>query len=194
MKKPEFHFPPRLKKLKRGGPAITQPKDAGLIIGYAGVGHESRVLELGSGSGFMTVQLANVVREVVSYEKRKEFLEIARENVERSGLDNVTFKMQDVLDGLKDEERESFDLVFCDISEANRIAERAYELLGKKGCLAAHCLQSEQAKALHLECKKHFTDVFTIEGMVREYEVKEFGFRPKHFGLLYTAYLVFARK
>lgn len=193
MKKPEFHFPPLLKKLKRGGPAITQPKDAGLIIGYTGIGKESRVLELGSGSGFMTVQLANVVKEVVSYEKRKEFLDIAKENVRRSGLDNVTFRHKDVLEGLG-EESESFDLVFCDIAEASRIAEQACGLLKKKGHLAAHCLQAEQAKELHLECKKHFHGVFTIEGMAREYEVKEFGFRPKHFGLMYTAYLVFARK
>ncbi len=192
-KKPDFHFPPLLKKLKRGGPAITQPKDAGLIIGYTGIGKDSRVLELGSGTGFMTVQLANIAREVVSYEKREEFLGIAKENVELAGLENVTFKHQDVLEGL-DEEDGSYDLVFCDIAESDKIAERAHGLLKKRGCLAAHCLQSEQAKALHLECMKHFSEVFTIEGMTKEYDVKEFGFRPKHFGLIYTAYLVFARK
>ncbi len=193
MKKPEFHFPPVLRKLKRGGPAITQPKDAGLVMGYTGIGKESRVLELGSGTGFMTVQLANVVHEVISYEKRKEFLDIAKENVRRAGLENVTFKHQDVLKGLE-EENESFELVFCDIAESSLIARRAHELLKKKGYFAAHCLQAEQAKALHLECKKHFSEVFTIEGMTRDYEVKEFGFRPKHFGLIYTAYLVFAKK
>ena len=67
-KKPNFHFPPLLMKLKRGGPAITQPKDAGLIIGYTGLGKNSKVLELGSGTGFMTVQLANIAKEVVSYD------------------------------------------------------------------------------------------------------------------------------
>ena len=99
-KKPEFHLPPLLKKLKRGGPAITLPKDAGQIIAYTGIGKESKVLELGAGSGFMTVQLANVANEVVSYEKRKEFLELAESNVKRSGLKNVTFKFRDVLEGI----------------------------------------------------------------------------------------------
>ena len=192
-KKPDFHFPPILRKLKRGGPAITQPKDAGLIIAYSGIGKESRVLELGSGSAFMTVQMANVAKEVVSYEKRKEFLDIAMNNADRAGMDNITFKHQDVLEGLPEEEP-GYDLVFCDIAEAHRIAKRSHELLKKDGYLAAHCLQTEQAKSLHLECQKHFSEVFTIDAMAREYDVKEFGFRPAHFGLIYTACLVFARK
>jgi len=55
-------------------------------------------------------------------------------------------------------------------------------------------LQSEQAKALHLECQKQFAGVFTMECIMREFEVRDFGFRPAHFGLMHTAYLVFARK
>ncbi|VVC04898.1 tRNA (adenine(57)-N(1)/adenine(58)-N(1))-methyltransferase TrmI [Candidatus Bilamarchaeum dharawalense] len=193
MDKPDFHFPPLLRKLKRGGPAVTLPKDAGLLIAYTGVGKESRVVELGSGTGFMTVQFANIVKEVVSYEKREEFLKIAQSNVDRAGLKNVTFKFRDVLAGI-DEKEGDFDLVFCDISEAEKIVEAAHSALKKGGYLAAHCLQSEQAKALHLASEKVFTEVFTIEGIVREYEAREFGFRPKHFGLMHTAYLVFARK
>jgi tRNA (adenine57-N1/adenine58-N1)-methyltransferase len=193
MQKPDFHFPHLLQKLKRGGPAITLPKDAGLVLGFTGIGKESRVLELGSGSGFMTVQLANVAKEVVSYEMREEFLELARENVRRSGLKNVTFKPRDVLEGI-DEKDGAWDLVFIDISEPYRMVDAAHDALKKGGFLASHCLQTEQAKALHLAAEKRFSEVFTLEGMVREYEAREFGFRPKHFGLIYTAFLVFARK
>ncbi len=193
MKKPDFHFPPLLRKLRRGGPAVTLPKDAGLIIGYTGIGKESRVIELGSGTGFMTVQMANVAKEVVSYEKRKEFLEIARNNVKRAGLGNVSFKERDVLEGI-DEQDESWDMVFCDIAEAEKAAGMAHKALRKGGYLAAHCLHSEQAKALHLAAQSLFSEVFTIEGIAREYAVREFGFRPEHFGLVHTAYLVFAIK
>jgi tRNA (adenine57-N1/adenine58-N1)-methyltransferase len=192
-KKPEFRFPPLLKKLKRGGPAVTLPKDAGMVIAYCGLGKESRVVELGSGSGFMTVQMANIAKEVISYEKRDEFLELAQSNVERAGLDNVTFKHRDVLEGI-DEQDESFDLVFCDIAEADKAAEMAHKALRKGGFLAAHCLNAEQAKELHLEAEKHFSEVFTLEGNLREHEVRKFGFRPRHFGLMYSAYMVFARK
>ncbi|MEW6035661.1 MAG: methyltransferase domain-containing protein [Candidatus Micrarchaeota archaeon] len=193
MDKPDFHFPTILRKLKRGGPAVTLPKDAGAVIGYTGIGKDSKVLELGSGSGFMTVQLANIAKEVVSYEKRKEFMELAESNVKRAGLTNVTFRLHDVLHGIEEKDG-SWDLVFCDIADAEKIAAFAHAALKKGGYLAAHCLHSEQAKALHLEAQKSFSEVFTIECIMREYEVRDFGFRPQHFGLMHTAYLVFARK
>jgi tRNA (adenine57-N1/adenine58-N1)-methyltransferase len=191
--KPDFHFPPLLRKLKRGGPAITLPKDAGMVIAYSGIGKDSRVIELGSGSGFMTVQLANVAKEVVSYEKRKEFLDIAEANARRAGLSNVVFRLHDAMQGLEEKDC-SWDLVFCDIADAEKIVPHALAALKKGGYLAAHCLHCEQAKALHLECAKQFREVFTAECMMREYEVRDFGFRPAHFGLVHTAYLVFACK
>ncbi|MBI5347158.1 MAG: methyltransferase domain-containing protein [Candidatus Aenigmarchaeota archaeon] len=197
MAKPAHVVPylsPLLRKLKRG-PAVTLPKDAGMIIAYTGIGKDSRVIELGSGSGFFTVQLANIVKEVVSYEKRKEFLDIAEGNVKRCGFTNVTFKNQDVLEpNAIDENDCSFDLVFCDIAEADKIAKAAHDALKKDGFLAAHCLHMEQAKALALECQKYFAEVQMVESIVRDYEVRDFGTRPKHMGIMHTAYLVFARK
>lgn len=194
MDKPDFHFPELLRKAKRGGPAVTLPKDAGLVMGYTGVGRDSRVLELGTGSGFMTMQLANIVKEVVTYEKRSEFADLAEQNIKRSGLASITLKRKDALEGLAEEEPGSFDLVFCDIADSEKIAKRSHELLRKGGFLAAHCLNIEQAKALVLESAKHFSEVFMLEGIVREYDVRDFGVRPKHFGLMHSAYLVFARK
>jgi tRNA (adenine57-N1/adenine58-N1)-methyltransferase len=193
MDKPEFHFPELLKKCKRGGPAVTLPKDAGLVMGYTGIGRESSVLELGSGSGFMTLQLANIAKDVTTYEKRAEFADLAEQNVKKSGFSNITLKRKDVLEGI-DEGAGAFDLVFCDIADSEKIAKRSHELLKKNGFLAAHCLNIEQAKALVLEAKKHFAEVFMLEGIVREYEVRDFGVRPQHFGLMHSAYLVFARK
>jgi tRNA A58 N-methylase Trm61 len=193
MWKPDFHFPPLLRKLRRGGPAVTLPKDAGIIMAYTGIGKDSRVIELGSGSGFLSVQLANVAKEVVSYEKRKEFLDIAEANVKRAGLSNVTFRLHDVLEGIEEKDC-SWDLVVCDIADAEKAVPHVLEALKKGGYLAAHCLHSEQAKALHLACARQFSEVFTTEAIMREYEARDFGFRPVHFGLMHTAYLVFARK
>ncbi|NYZ77262.1 methyltransferase domain-containing protein, partial [Candidatus Micrarchaeota archaeon] len=153
MDKPEFHFPKTLEKLKRGGPAVTLPKDAGMIIAYSGIGKNSKVIELGTGTGFMTVQLANIAKEVITYEKRKEFAELAAQNIKRVGLDNVTLKEKDVL---TDFDEKDADLVFCDIAEAEKIAEKAHAALKKDGTFAAHCLNVEQAKVLVLELRKHF--------------------------------------
>ncbi len=189
--KPDFHFPKTLEKLKRGGPAVTLPKDAGLVIAYSGIGKDSKVVELGTGTGFMTVQLANIAKEVITYEKRKEFLELAAQNIKKAGLENVKLIEKDVFGGFDDT---GANLVFCDIAEAEKIVENAHSALKKDGCFAAHCLNIEQAKALVLELKKHFKEVFMTECITREYEVRDFGTRPKHFGLMHSAYLVFARK
>lgn len=191
MNKPDFHFPNTVKKLKRGGPAVTLPKDAGMVIAYSGIGKDSKVIELGTGTGFMTVQLANIAKEVITYEKRKEFAELASANIKKSGLKNVELKEADVLEGFKEKDA---DLIFCDIAGAEKIVEDAHSALKKDGMFAAHCLNIEQAKALVLELKKHFSDVFMIENIIREYDVRDFGTRPKHFGMMHTAYLVFARK
>lgn len=191
MNKPDFHFPNTVKKLKRGGPAVTIPKDAGMVIAYSGIGKNSKVVELGTGTGFMTVQLANIAKEVITYEKRKEFAELAEANVKKAGLKNVVLKETDVLNGFDEKDA---DLVFCDIAEAEKIVEDAYSALKKDGTFAAHCLNIEQAKKLFLELKKYFKDVFMIENIIREYDVRDFGTRPKHFGMMHTAYLVFARK
>lgn len=187
------YLSPLLQKLKRG-PAVTIPKDAGMIIAYTSIGKDSRIIELGSGSGFLTVQLANIAKEVVSYEKRKEFLDIAEANVKRVGFSNVTFKHRDVIEGGIDENDGSFDLVFCDIAEAEKIVSSVLAAIKKGGFLAAHCLHVEQARALVLECKKHFEEVQMIESIVRDYECDERGTRPRHLGLMHTAFLVFARK
>ncbi len=191
MIKPDFHFPNTVKKLKRGGPAVTLPKDAGMIIAYSGIGKDSKVVELGTGTGFMTVQLGNIAKEVITYEKRKEFAELAEANVKKAGLKNVKLKEADVLEGFKEKDA---DLVFCDIAEAEKIVEDSHSALKKDGMFAAHCLNIEQAKALFLELKKNFRDVFMIENIIREYDVRDFGTRPKHFGMMHTAYLVFAKK
>ncbi len=191
MNKPDFHFPATLKKLKRGGPAVTLPKDAGLVIAYSGIGKDSKVVELGTGSGFMTIQLANIANEVITYEKRKEFAELASANIKKAGLKNVVLKEADVLNGFDDKDA---DLVFCDIAEAEKTVENSHSALKKDGTFAAHCLNVEQAKVLFLELEKHFGDVFMTECIVRDYNVRDFGTRPKNFGLMHSAYLVFARK
>ncbi len=191
MKKPEFHFPPVFKKLKRGGPAIIQPKDAGMIIAYAGIGQKSRVLECGSGSGFLTVVLGSVAHEVISYEIREEFLKLASENVKRAGLENVTFKHADILNGIEEKE---LDAIVLDMQYAEKSVSNAHAALKKDGFLVGYLPNIEQAKEFYRACEPLFSKAFMLENIVREFEVREFGVRPKHWGLTHSAYLVFAQK
>jgi len=184
------YLSPLLKKLKRG-PAVTLPKDAGLIIAYTCIGKESEIVELGTGSGFLTVQLANIAKKVTTYERREEFAKTAESNFKKLEMENIELKLRDAHDGI---DEKNVDLVMIDLPDAEKAAKPAYDSLKEGGFIAAHCLHLEQARLLAVECQKYFSDVFMIEGLVREYEIKERGTRPRNIGLMHTAYLVFARK
>ena len=190
MERPRPYFPAYMKKLRRG-PATTAPKDAGIIIAYSAIGKDSRVVEVGTGSGFLTIQLSRIVKEITTYEMRKEFAEIAQENFKKLGLDNIISKVKDGTLGI---EEKDLDLVVIDIHNAELLASSAHSALKEGGMLAGHCLSIEQAKALYLECKKYFKEVLMVENISREFEVNEMRTRPKHMGIIHTAYLVFARK
>ncbi len=68
------------------GAAVVYPKDAAQIIALADIFPGARVLEAGAGSGALSCWLLRSVGEdglLVSYERRQDFADIARGNVER---------------------------------------------------------------------------------------------------------------
>jgi tRNA (adenine57-N1/adenine58-N1)-methyltransferase len=67
------------------GAAVIYPKDAAQIVAFADVYPGARVLEAGAGSGALSCWLLRAVGEgglVASYERRADFAEVARRNVE----------------------------------------------------------------------------------------------------------------
>jgi tRNA (adenine57-N1/adenine58-N1)-methyltransferase catalytic subunit len=71
--------------MKRGA-TIVYPKDAAQILVYADVFPGARVLEAGAGSGALSCWLLRAIGpdgELVSFEARPDFAEIARENVRK---------------------------------------------------------------------------------------------------------------
>jgi tRNA (adenine57-N1/adenine58-N1)-methyltransferase catalytic subunit len=187
----EIRFPQILKGMKRG-PAVIIPKDIGMVISYTGIGKKSKVVEAGAGSGFASIVLGNIVKSVVSYERNAAFCGLAKKNVENAGLKNVKIKKADILEGIKEK---GVDLVLLDMPEAQNAAGHSYKALAKDGYLVGFLPNMEQAKEFYFACEKNkFSDVFMLESMVREYDVRIYGVRPKHVGLTHTAYLVFARK
>lgn len=68
------------------GAAVVYPKDAAQVVAMADIFPGARVLEAGAGSGALSCWLLRAAGEeglVVSYERRPDFAEIARANVER---------------------------------------------------------------------------------------------------------------
>ena len=70
----------------RRGAAVVYPKDAAQILALADMFPGARVLEAGAGSGALSCWLLRAIGEtglLVSYERRADFAEIARGNVDR---------------------------------------------------------------------------------------------------------------
>ena len=68
------------------GATVIYPKDAAAIVGLADIFPGAHVVEAGVGSGALTCSLLRAVGptgRVTSYERRADFVDIARDNVER---------------------------------------------------------------------------------------------------------------
>lgn len=174
--------------------SIILPKDLGIITAYAGLGSGQSVVEAGSGSGATALYFGNVVGstgQVTSYEIRKDFASIAQENIRGFGIENVEIKCQDIKEGIDEEE---VDLVFLDLPRPWDVVETAVKSLKVGGYLAAYNPFMEQMLILHKVLKKHgFSNLITVECILREIEVKNKGARPKTRMIGHTGYLTFGR-
>ncbi len=74
---------------------ISQPYIVALMTEAAKVGPESRVLEVGTGSGYQAAVLARICREVYSIEILPELADTARARLERLGFANVRVRAGD---------------------------------------------------------------------------------------------------
>ena len=174
-------------------PQVIQPKDAAQIIAHTGLSRGDTVVEGGTGSGALTVFLASVVDPgiVYSYENRKEFLAVAKENVELFGLLNVCFRLKDIYEGI---EEENVDLVTLDIASPEKVVGHAFTALRTGGYIFSYSPCIEQVSRFCLAAQEFDMQIKTLECIVREYEVSQKGTRPKTRMLGHTGYMSFARK
>jgi protein-L-isoaspartate(D-aspartate) O-methyltransferase len=75
------------------GPCMLEPKVEARLLQELQVQHHEKVLEIGTGSGFMAALLAHRCQHVFTLESLPGLATIARENLRRNGVSNV-----DVLD------------------------------------------------------------------------------------------------
>jgi len=74
---------------------ISQPYIVASMLQATELRPEDRVLELGTGSGYQTALLAEIVQSVVSIERHAELAEVARERLSRLGYNNVEIVVGD---------------------------------------------------------------------------------------------------
>ncbi len=186
---------PILNKLKRGhfgGPQVIIPKDFGIIIGYSGLGKNSKIVEAGGGAGFLTISLANVCKKVYTYEIKKDYYKTIKQNLETCGIKNVNVKNKDVKLGIKEKD---VDAVILDMPNSDEVIPIAFNALKQGGQIIGYLPNVEQMKTFYLECLNNgFRNMFAMESIKREWIVREKGVRPHSKELVHTAFIVFGTK
>jgi len=77
------------------GQVMLAPRVEARLMQELGIRKTDKVLEIGTGSGYMAALLAARADHVVTVESRPEIAEFARQNLERAGVANVTIEIGD---------------------------------------------------------------------------------------------------
>ncbi len=176
---------------------IVYPKDTGYLLLETAIGPGSKVIEVGTGSGALTLVLAKFVAPdgvVYTYDRREEFIENAKKNIERAGyIKNVEFFCQDVAErGLL---QKGVDAIFIDVPEPWRIIPKAAKVLKGGHHVASWSPNVEQVKStVDALQNNNFIRIKVSEIVEREMLVRQQGVRPRERGITHTAYLVSAQK
>jgi tRNA (adenine57-N1/adenine58-N1)-methyltransferase len=181
-----------IEKMKRGAQVIL-PKDVAIIIAYTGLMPDWKVLDVGTGSAFSSIFIANYLTKgkVVTYEKDERFYKIAKENIEFSELKNIKIVKKDFLKGIKEKD---FDLILLDLEDANKAIKIAYNSLKVGGYLVVYSPTVDHLLKFCREMKKFsFTEIKIVENIVREWQFEK-TLRPKTKGIMHTGFITIARK
>jgi len=175
---------------------IIYPKDVGIILLKLGLRPGSVVLEAGTGSGALTLAMANTVGpegHVYSYELRPEFGKIASRNLKKAGvLEYVTLKTADAKQGF---DERNVDAVVIDLADPWKIVSKAYRSLKGGAPFASFSPTFNQIeKTVGALRRVGFLDVETVECLLREIRVEKGKTRPVTFMVGHTGYITFAKK
>ncbi len=185
-----------LRQLRRRAQIIT-PKDAQQLLFLAQVHPGARVAEAGAGSGALTVVLAHAVGltgTVVSYDRRPDFLEVARKNVTQAGLSGrVRFVERDIVtEGLDETD---LDSVVLDLPEPWAPLESVRNALAVGGAVATYTPTYNQLERTVRALRAlGFEEVRSVELLERPLHVGDGGTRPEFEMLGHTAFLTGARR
>jgi len=148
-----------LPELRRGmvrRAQIINPKDAGLLIAWMGIGVGQKVLETGHGSAGLAMHLANVMGNsgtLISVENRPEHAEVGRKNMDRAKGSLPEFPDWHLIlgDVTKSETVEAvatvadpLDAIILDLPEPWDAIPGVAPLLRRGGRLACYCPVSSQ--------------------------------------------------
>ncbi len=174
---------------------IIYPKESGYVLLKMNIVAGSRVIEVGAGSGAMTIALAQGVMptgRVYSYDRRDDMLGLATKNLSRLDLlEYVDLNHRDVAEGFDETE---VDALFMDVREPHLYIAQVREALAGGGFFGALVPTTNQVSALlDALIGERFVDLEACEILLRHYKTVPARLRPEDRMVAHTGYLVFAR-
>ena len=185
------------------GAQVVYPKDAGQIVQMADVFPGAHVVEAGVGSGALSMSLLRAVGDtgrLSSYERRADFAEIARGNVERFfGAPHPawTVTLGDLAEELprSDTDRD-VDRVVLDMLAPWDVLDAVSAALVPGGLVCCYVATTTQLSRTVEALRDHgtFTEPTSWESMVRGWHVEGLAVRPEHRMIGHTGFLVTSRR
>jgi tRNA (adenine57-N1/adenine58-N1)-methyltransferase len=180
------------------GAQVIYPKDTAQIVAMGDVFPGARVLEAGAGSGALTCSLLRAVGEhgeLVSYEIRPEFAEVARRNVEGflgSAPKGWTLRVGDVAECTES----GFDRVILDLLEPWALLPLIDRALVPGGVFVGYVATTTQLSELVEAIRERggYTEPRAWESLVRDWHADGLAVRPDHRMIGHTAFLISARR
>lgn len=181
------------------GAAVVYPKDAALIVGMADIFPGARVVEAGVGSGALTCSLLRAVGpqgEVSSYERRADFADVARGNVQRffgGPVPGWKVTVGDLADCLVERD---VDRVILDMLAPWDCIPAVAQALAPGGILVSYMATTTQLSRMAetLRADGRFTEPVAQETMLRNWHLEGLAVRPEHRMVGHTGFLLSARR
>jgi len=181
------------------GAQVVYPKDSANIVGMADVFPGAHVVEAGVGSGALSMSLLRAVGEsgrLSSYERRADFAEIARSNVERffggphPAWSITVGSLQDSLD------ETDVDRVVLDMLAPWECLDAVAKALRPGGVLCCYVATTTQLSSTVEAMRSHgsFTEPQAWETLARGWHVEGLAVRPQHRMVGHTGFLCTTRR
>ena len=181
------------------GATIVYPKDAAMIVGVADIFPGAKVIEAGVGSGALAISLLRAIGpqgQLDSFERREDFADIARENVQTyfgSLPTNWNLTVGSVQDSNSDDQ---YDRVVLDMLAPWECVDFAAKVLRPGGVYLAYVATTTQLSATAEALKEdgRFTEPLSSETIVRDWHHEGLAVRPMQRMIGHTGFLIVSRR